>query len=91
MSPIYSEKESDMGRRQEENSIWEDKLGRDINQPKICEKSCSIYEVSRTELKPLTSTLYVFGNEQPFEIDGKKDLSCDIGTVIAQNIQSQKQ
>ncbi len=49
MSPSHSEKESDMGRRQEESGIWEDKLGRDANQPEICQESRQIHEVTRTD------------------------------------------
>ena len=49
MSSSHSEKESDMGRRQEEGGIREDKLGRDANQPEICQESRPIHEVTWTD------------------------------------------
>ncbi len=41
--------ESDMRRRQEEGGIREDKLGRNANQPEICQESRPIHKVTRTD------------------------------------------
>lgn len=49
MSSSYPETESDIGRRQEEGGIQEDKLGRDAKQPEICQESPQIHEITRTD------------------------------------------
>ena len=46
---IHSEKEPDMKKGWEKSRIWEDKLGRDTNQPEIYQKNRPIYEVTRTD------------------------------------------
>ena len=48
MSSSHPKKKSDMRKRQGEGGIWEDKLGRDTNKPKVCQKSRPIYKITWT-------------------------------------------
>lgn len=46
---IYSEKKIGYKKKIEKSGIWEDKLGRNTNQPKICQKNCIIHKVTQTD------------------------------------------
>lgn len=74
MSLLHLKKKLNIGKRQKKGSIQEDKLENDANQPKICQKSYSIYKITQINQQIQVYIYYLvlymyLANKQNLEID----------------------